>query len=185
MTVDALQRRTDRSTPVSEFERIGGTPKVRRAVDRFYDLVLADPALLGYFHGVNLIAIKRHQVALLTQLLGGPSRYTGEDLTKAHRHLSVRPEDFDRVGVYLTGSLWELGAGPDVVLRISAALTTVRDQIVVTPPTVGSTEDGQRRAGRIGYAALAAGGWLVALAALRRRAGRAGRTNRAGSSTVE
>jgi hemoglobin len=138
----------------SDYERIGGAVTVRRAVDRFYDLVLADAALAPYFTGVDLAQVKRHQVLMLTHVLGGPGDAPGYDLVAAHRRLRVAPADFDRVGLFLTGVLWELGAGPDIVIRIAETLTAVRDQIVTHPASH------KRRIPLIGR--LAKRGWFAA-----------------------
>jgi hemoglobin len=112
------------------FTRIGGTDAVRVAVDRFYQAVVDDPVLNPYFVDVDMVRLKRHQALLLTQLLGGPAEYTGRGLAAAHERLGVTGAHFDLVGAHLTGTLAGLGAEPDVVAAVSAALSDVRDDIV-------------------------------------------------------
>src|SRR5438874_9786238 len=112
-------------TTASMYERIGGSPAIREAVDRFYRRVLADPDLAGYFGG-ELTELKRHQAALLTQVLGGPSAYTGRDLAAAHAGLDITPEHFQRVVFYLVGTLWELEVPMDITMSVGATVSSLQ-----------------------------------------------------------
>ncbi len=134
---------------VSDYERVGGAPAIRLVVDRFYDLVLADAELAGYFDGMDLARIKRHQVLLLSQVLGGPVSYDGRDLAAAHRHLEVTAAHYDRVAQYLTGLLWKLDVDTDIIFRVADTLAAVRAQIVAAAPAEAPRQ--QRRL---------LGGWL-------------------------
>ena len=49
-------------TPASHYDRLGGAPTIREAVERFYTLVLADPDLAPFFTDVDVAQVKRHQV---------------------------------------------------------------------------------------------------------------------------
>jgi hemoglobin len=48
-------------SPVSVFERIGGTAAVVRLVSQFYDRVMTDPALAPYFDGVAMHKLRHMQ----------------------------------------------------------------------------------------------------------------------------
>ena len=61
----------------SVYESLGAEVGIRKAVDEFYDRVVADPRLVGYFSGVDMTALRRHQVGMLSAATGGPRRYTG------------------------------------------------------------------------------------------------------------
>ncbi|SEG63803.1 hemoglobin [Nonomuraea solani] len=117
----------------SYYEKIGGAPTVREAVDRFYVVVLDDVDLKPYFDGVDMARLKRHMVMLLCSVLGGPEVYEGHDLADAHRGMGVTGEDYQRVGGHLIGVLRELGAGEDVVEHVVATLGAVRGAIVEQP----------------------------------------------------
>ena len=65
---------------VSDYDAIGGGPAVSAVVNDFYVRVLADPQLVPYFEGVDMARLKRHQVLLVTQVLGGPAKYDGRSL---------------------------------------------------------------------------------------------------------
>ncbi len=113
------------------YERIGGAPAIREAVDRLYRRLLEDPELARYFDG-DLTALKRHQAALLTQVLGGPAEYDGRDLKQAHAHLGITPEHFRRVVFYLVGTVWELGAPMDIVMAIGETVWSLQNDVVTS-----------------------------------------------------
>jgi hemoglobin len=118
----------------SDYAAIGGATAVREAVDRFYARVLADPDLVGYFDGVDLAQLKRHQALLLTELLGGPAGYRGRDLATAHAKLAITEAHFTKVGAHLLGALGEAGADERVVAAVGERLAAVADQIVTGRP---------------------------------------------------
>jgi hemoglobin len=116
----------------SAYRRLGGAATVRTAVDRFYALVLDDDELRPYFPA-DLTSLKRHQVALLTQVLGGPGRHEGRDMAAAHAALHVTGAHFDRVVDYLVGTLWILHAPADIIAAVAQAVTGLRADIVAEP----------------------------------------------------
>jgi hemoglobin len=114
----------------SNFELIGGTPAVKEAVRRFYDRLLADPELASAFDGVDLGTLKRHQVDLLSMVLGGPSNYTGRDLGEAHAGMGITAETYGKVGAHLVAVLEELSVPQHVIDSVVETLTSVSPQIV-------------------------------------------------------
>ena len=117
----------------SDYERIGGAGAVSMVVDRFYELVLGDPELAPFFEGTDVARVKRHQVLLISQILGGPVRYTGPDLRSAHAGLRIGQADFDRVATHLVSVLDDVGVDPDIVARVVEILGGVRPDIVTIP----------------------------------------------------
>ncbi len=117
----------------SHYARIGGGPAIRAAVDKFYQLLLDDPELRPYFTG-DLARLKRHQAALLTEVLGGPAGYRGRDLGEAHAPLAITAEHYRKVGNYLTGVLWILQVPEDIIADVAAVVGSLHDQIVAGTP---------------------------------------------------
>ena len=68
----------------SDYDVVGGGPAVSAVVNDFYERVLGDPQLAPYFEGVDLARLKRHQVLLISQVLGGPANYDGRDWLTDH-----------------------------------------------------------------------------------------------------
>ncbi|HEX8803349.1 MAG TPA: group 1 truncated hemoglobin [Acidimicrobiales bacterium] len=117
----------------THYDRIGGAPTVREAVDRFYALVLDDPDLAPYFDGVDVGRVKRHQVLLLSQVLGGPPDYDGRALSDAHRGLGITTEHYAKVAAHLVGVLDDMGAPEEVVTAVRTTVAGVQPEIVEQP----------------------------------------------------
>lgn len=117
------------STPTL-YESLGAEGGIRDAVASFYDRVLADPDLVGYFEGVDMKTLRRHQVDMLVTATGGPQRYTGRDMAAAHHGLAITDAAFDKVVGHLGATLVAAGAGDDSIAAVVAALSPLRSSIV-------------------------------------------------------
>ena len=112
------------------YERIGGGPALQLAVNDFYELVLGDEELSGFFEGTDMAQLKRHQAALLTSVLGGPSGYEGRDMVDAHLGLGITERQFLRVRDYLLSVLWRLHVPEDVIEAVASTVGSLRGSIV-------------------------------------------------------
>lgn len=115
---------------VSDYDRIGGATAVRAVVDRFYELILEDARLVAYFTDTDLPRLKRHQVLLISQVLGGPAAYDGQDLRQAHAGMAITPEHFGLVVDHLVQALQEAGVEAEVIARVGAVLAQVEPDVV-------------------------------------------------------
>jgi hemoglobin len=114
----------------SPFDRVGGAGADKVAVEQFYDRVLADTDLAGYFANVDMETQRRHMVLMLTTVLGGPNNYTGRGLAQAHQPLEIPAGHYEKVGGHLTATLNQLDIPADIVSDVQAVLAQVQDQIV-------------------------------------------------------
>ena len=117
---------------LSAFERVGGAPAVKAVVDRFYERVLADNDLSEYFASMDaagMTQLKRHQAAMISQVLGGPREYTGRDLADAHRALDISALHYRRVSHLLVGTLWEYDVPEDIIFDVSELLSSLQGAI--------------------------------------------------------
>ncbi|GAA4910876.1 hemoglobin [Stackebrandtia albiflava] len=121
---------TSESLALSPYERLGGAPTIAEAVERFYTRLLADPQVSGYFTHIELPTLKRHQAALLSQVLGGPKAYDGRELKDAHRGMGINRADYDKVCEHLLAVLSEMGAPQDIADSVSGVLKSVADDVV-------------------------------------------------------
>ena len=121
---------TELTTETTLYARIGGEASVRVAVDRFYERVLADPLLSSFFTGIPMARLKAHQIAFLSQVLGGPRSYAGTSMKDAHAKLAIEQEHFDAVTEHLVGTLRELGVSEELIAEIGRAVTSLSKQIV-------------------------------------------------------
>lgn len=114
----------------SDYDAVGGGAAISAVVDRFYQLVIADPRLAPFFDGVDMTALKRHQVFLVSQVMGGPVEYSGRELGDAHASLHVTGDDFAAVVEHLVAALKEFDVPPDIIDRVVTALGATRPDIV-------------------------------------------------------
>lgn len=112
------------------YERIGGAPAVTEAVERFYRRLLTDDELSGFFTDTDLPQLKRHQVALISQVLDGPKSYGGRALAEAHRGMDITPGQYKAVGAHLTAVLEELEVPRDIIDSVEQVLASVAPDIV-------------------------------------------------------
>lgn len=91
----------DRSRQTTVYEFVGGAPFFERLVDRFYDLVQADPALLSLYPDQEDLGPARRRLTLfLIQYWGGPTTYSDERghprLRMRHAPYAIRAQERDR-----------------------------------------------------------------------------------------
>lgn len=120
----------DQTGAASDYEKIGGGRAVAGVVDQFYELVLSDSSLSPFFHDVDMARLKRHQVMLVSQVLGGPVTYDGRDLGSAHAGMGITNENFGRVVDHLVTAMSGAGVTPDIIDRVGGALGAAKPNIV-------------------------------------------------------
>ncbi len=112
------------------FERIGGEAAVDKAVDIFYDKVLADERINHFFEGLDMVAQARKQKAFLTVAFGGPNNYSGRDMRVSHAHLGLDDSHFDAVVEDLASTLQELGVSDADIGEVAKIAESVRDDVL-------------------------------------------------------
>jgi hemoglobin len=99
-------------------------------VNDFYERVLRDAQLAPYFQGIDLARLKRHQVLLISQVLGGPADYEGRRLDQAHAGLGISHDDLAAVANHLVAAMREAGVPEDILLRAIAVVASTEPDIV-------------------------------------------------------
>ena len=116
------------------YERIGGEPAVDKAVDVFYEKVIADDRIAGYFDNLDMFAQANFRIPtgkkFLTMAFGGPSEYSGLDMRKAHLHLGLNDEHFNAVVENLALTLEELGVAASDIGEVAKIANSVKDEIL-------------------------------------------------------
>jgi len=117
----------------SLYERLGGEKAVDAAVELFYRTVLADGRIARFFDGVNMEDQLAKQKSFLTMAFGGPNKYTGKDMRKAHERLvakGLNDSHVDAVIEDLSRTLRQLGVGEKEVQEVAALANSVRSDVL-------------------------------------------------------
>ena len=114
----------------SIYEAIGGQEALVAVVDDFYERVLADAELAGFFKGTNLPRLKGMQVEFFAAALGGPDEYRGRSMKDVHRGRGIAQHHFDLVAKYLADSLLAAGVPEETTHTIIGAVAPLSADIV-------------------------------------------------------
>jgi hemoglobin len=113
----------------SIYEQIGGAPALEVVVEDFYNRVLADDQLAGFFSGTNMSRLRGRQVEFFAAALGGPEPYTGAPMRQVHQGRGITMHHFNLVAGHLTRSLGAAGVPDDIVNQIIGAIAPLADDI--------------------------------------------------------
>ena len=117
----------------SLFQRLGGEAAVDAAVNKFYEKVLADPALSPFFANTDMEKQHKMQKAFLTVAFGGPNNYSGRGMREAHKKAvsdGLNETHFDKVVGHLATTLTELGVSDADIQEVAAVAGTVKDDVL-------------------------------------------------------
>jgi hemoglobin len=115
------------------FQDLGGEGAVNAAVDKFYRRVLKDDRIKHFFDDIDMDKQAAKQKAFLTMAFGGPNKYTGLDMRKAHQHLvakGLNESHFNAVMEDLESTLKELKVPEHLIAQVAAIAESARDDIL-------------------------------------------------------
>jgi hemoglobin len=113
----------------SIYSRIGGYEAIEGVVEDFYDRVLADDELSGFFTGTKMGRLKGKQKEFFAAALGGPESYTGPPMKQVHQGRGITMHHFDLVAEHLVAALDDAGVPPYTVAQIIAAIAPLGPEI--------------------------------------------------------
>lgn len=96
---------------------LGGGPRVRAALEKFYARVYADPVLLPFFNRVTIERAIGKQYSFMEQSLTGNRVYWGEDMRNAHHWMVISQEIFNHRQRVMKETLREEGFSEDQIRR--------------------------------------------------------------------
>jgi hemoglobin len=112
------------------YEQLGGEPAIAAVVDDFYARVLGDASLSPLFVGVDLERLRTHQKRFVGYALGGPNRYTGRSMGRAHAGLGITPEQFGAVAGHLSDALAACGVPPWTVDEVIGHVAQLAPDVI-------------------------------------------------------
>lgn len=118
---------------MSLYADLGGDAAITAALDRFYEKVLADPQVSGFFDEVDVDRVKSKQRDFLAMAFGGPDRYDGRDLRRAHATPRADGLDEERYAVFMghfRDTLAEFGVDEGHIDQVMAIADTGKDDVL-------------------------------------------------------
>ena len=117
-------------TPTTLYEELGGQQAIEQVVDDFYKRVLADDTVKDFFAHTDMEKQRRHQSAFISYALGGPNKYTGRSMEKAHTGLNLQPEHFDAIALHLGEALSENGVSQEDINSVLGRVSTLKEAVL-------------------------------------------------------
>ena len=114
----------------SLYDRLGGKPAIQAVVDDFVGNVAADGRINQRFAGTDIPRLKGLLVDQICQASGGPCKYKGKDMKKAHMGMGVSGADFNALVEDLVGALDKFKVGAHEKDQLLGALGPMKGEIV-------------------------------------------------------
>ncbi|MGE0388431.1 MAG: group II truncated hemoglobin [Gammaproteobacteria bacterium] len=120
---------------VTPYELVGGDAGLRHIVDRFYDLMDAEPAAAGIraMHGADLAPMREKLFDWLSGWMGGPPRYMQRAdracIVSAHRAFPIGTAERDQWLLCMRGALADAGLPGDVQRLINGYFEILADRL--------------------------------------------------------
>jgi len=114
----------------SLFEELGGKPAIEAVVTEFYNRVLADNELKGFFDNTDMDKQRRHQTQFISMALGGPNHYTGRSMKAAHDSMQINENHFNLVAGHLVETLKSFNISQADIDQVVAKVGPLKDDIV-------------------------------------------------------
>jgi truncated hemoglobin YjbI len=115
------------------YEKLGEA-RVNAAVDVLYKKILADDMLKGYFEGIDIEQLIKHQKSFLAVAFGGGRLGTiGDALRKAHVgpvQQGISDAEFDRLANLLETTLAELKVSKDLIGEVLRTIDGLREHVL-------------------------------------------------------
>lgn len=89
----------------SLYERLGGQPAIEAVVKDFATRTLADARVNKKFAKTNADRVVKNLTDFVCKATGGPCKYTGFDMKKAHKNMGVTQGEFDALVEDLVAAL--------------------------------------------------------------------------------
>jgi hemoglobin len=115
---------------VTLYDKYGGYSTVSKLVIAFYKKVVASESLAPYFVDVNLEQLIDHQNKFISDILGGPVKYTGAHLKGSHARLNITDEAFSEIAKLLAETLEDMGVESTDIETILGIVAGTKPDIV-------------------------------------------------------
>jgi truncated hemoglobin YjbI len=136
------------------FNKMGKAEGIGKYVEQLFEVIFSDPRIRTFFDKVDKQKVKTSQAIFMTELLGGPKVYKGQDIGQIHKALGVTDYHFDAFLNDVSRAL--LGAGkPEALIdEVLITMEPVRSEVLgrdTSPAALpGVMRDGKSLMERVG-----------------------------------
>lgn len=95
-----------------------------------YEKIFDDEDLSDFFKKTDREHQKEMQRQFLTLATGGPSKYAGKDMEKAHRGRGIGEKEFNLVAGHVVSTLKELTVPQEMIDEVVSLLLPLKKQVV-------------------------------------------------------
>lgn len=132
-TPPAAHAQTASGEPPALHEALGGKQGIARIMTRLVAAARADARIGHMFKEIKPKFLADQLSDQVCQLAGGPCRYEGETMRKAHAELKIKASDFNALVELLQMAMDEEGVAFRSQLRLLALLAPMHRDIVTGP----------------------------------------------------
>jgi len=114
----------------SLYKRLGGEDAIAAVVDEFYDRIMSDEQVAGYFSDVDMQKQRAHQAQFISSVTGGPVEYSGGEMETVHTDMGITPTDFQAIATHPDNALVEFDVGESDRQAVLEEIASYQDAIV-------------------------------------------------------
>ena len=119
--------------PTTLWDKLGGEKAVSKVVDDFVATAATDPKVdftRGGKSKVDVPALKKRLVEMISAVTGGPLKYTGKDMKEVHKGMGITDAEFDALAGHLAAAMKKNGVKPEDAKALLDIVGTTRKDIV-------------------------------------------------------
>jgi hemoglobin len=112
------------------YQGLGGQAGIKKIVDSFVPLIVADPRIKDSFKDTDLKNLSMRLEEQFCELSGGPCKYKGKDMKEIHDGLNITNAQFNALAEDLQVAMDQHGVAPAVQNKLVAKLAPMQKEIV-------------------------------------------------------
>ena len=126
-------------TQKSLYDRLGGLDAIKAVIGEFASRVLADERINKKFVKTDAARLTHFLVEQVCAATGGPCRYTGNNMKKAHKNMKVTEGEFNALVEDLVKALDKFNVPEAEKTELLGALSPLKADIVEVPGNATGT----------------------------------------------
>ncbi|TNC82583.1 MAG: group 1 truncated hemoglobin [Oleiphilus sp.] len=118
------------SQPKSLYEEFGGQDKVEAVTEYLIDEIGYDKTIYAFFADTDIDRFRKKFSEHICEQLGGPCKYTGDNMKLSHRGMGISEADFNRLVDLLIHAMDRASISYTLQNRLLAKLAPMRRDVL-------------------------------------------------------